>query len=498
MIIMPENTGNIPRLFGTNGVRGEINRTIDAAFAARLGLALAHSLRQRYGWARVKIGMDTRVSSEMLKSAMISGLLSGGAEVVDIGLCPSPAIQYAVRSDERCNGGAIITASHNPPQFNGIKCISADGTEMGREEEIEIERLFFSEIPAADWRETGNFSVDEEANESYIEAVLSKIDVKTIKERRFRVVIDCANGAASYTSPYLLERLGCEVISLNCHPDGSFPGHMSEPTEENLKDTARVVSALKADVGIAHDGDADRAVFIDENGRYLSGNISLSIFAGYEVHNAIKSGTERPVVVTPVDSSVALSDIVSKAGGVVRYTKIGSPVVARVMMRERAVFGGEGNGGAIFPEMQYCRDGAMSAAKMLEIMAITGKKLSELADEIPSYYQAKNSINYSSLLEGRGIEAMSEIKVRFMKTVEQMIENGLHISFPIVEKNSIDGIKLHLNSGESCSSWVLIRPSGTEPIIRVVSEACDKETAEKLVSEVMHFVHLVMGSLKNN
>lgn len=497
MIIMPEN---IPRLFGTNGIRGEINRTIDATFAARLGLAFAHALRQRYGWARVKIGIDTRISSEMLKSAMISGLLSGGAEVVDLGLCPSPAIQYSVGSDEECNGGAIITASHNPPQFNGIKCISADGTEMGREEEIEIERLFFSGGPAVDWKETENFSVDERANESYIDAVLSKVDVKAIKERKFRVVIDCANGAASYTSPYLLEKLGCQVISLNCHPDGTFPGHLSEPTDENLKDTARVVSALKADIGIAHDGDADRAVFIDENGRYLSGDISLSIFARYEVHNAIKSGTERPIVVTPVDSSHALTDVVSKAGGVVRYTKVGSPVVARVMMREGGVFGGEGNGGAIFSGLQYCRDGAMSAAKMLEIMAIRGKKLSELAAEIPSYYRAKESMNYSSLLEGRGIEAMSEIKERFMKALESRIEKGLNISFPIVDRNLIDGIKLYVNvnSDESCSNWVLIRPSGTEPIIRVVSEACDKETAEKLVSELMDFVRSVMNSLKNN
>ncbi len=484
-----------PRLFGTNGVRGVVNGTIDAQFAARMGLAFAVSLRRRFGRARVKIGTDTRLSSEMLKSAVVSGLLSGGAEVVDIGMCPSPSIQYSVGNDMDCNGGVIITASHNPPQFNGIKCISADGTEMAREEEEDIERLFFSDISGADWTETGNFFVEEGANNSYMDAILSATDVEAIKKRKFRVIIDCSNGAASCTSPYILEKLGCIVISLNCHPDGLFPGHMSEPTEENLRDTAGVVASLGADIGIAHDGDADRTVFIDENGTYVSGNVSLSIFAKYEVALAIKSGIERPVVVTAIDSSSAVEDVVSEEGGVVRHTKIGSPVVARVMMRDGAVFGGEGNGGTIFSSLHYFRDGAMSAAKMLEIMATTGKKLSELAAEIPVYYQAKGSVDYSSLLKGRGVEAMSEIKNRFMGKLENSIENDLHLSFSVIGKKTIDGIKLYVESRGSCKNWVLVRPSGTEPIIRVASEACDQETAERLVSEIGVFALSIMKKI---
>ena len=434
----------------------------------------------------------------MLKSAVISGLLSGGAEVMDIGMCPSPSIQYSVGSDNNCNGGVIITASHNPPQFNGIKCISADGTEMGREEEEDIERLFFSDISGADWTETGNFFAEEGANNSYMDAIVSGTDAEAIRKRRFRVVIDCSNGAAACTSPYILEKLGCSVISLNCHPDGLFPGHMSEPTEENLRETAKVVASLGADIGIAHDGDADRTVFIDENGTYLSGNVSLSIFAKYEVTRAVKSGVDKPVVVTAIDSSSAVEDVVSEAGGMVRHTKIGSPVVARVMMSDGAVFGGEGNGGAIFPTFQYCRDGAMSAAKMLEIMAMTGKKLSELVGEIPVYYQAKGSVDYSSLLNGRGIAGMSEIKDRFMEELENSTESDLHLSSPVIGKKTIDGIKLYVESPDSCKNWVLIRPSGTEPIIRVASEAHNQETAEKLTAETRDFVASVMDGVKNN
>ena len=486
-----------PRLFGTNGVRGVVNGTIDPLFASRLGLAFSLSLRRKYGAARVKIGTDTRVSSEMLKSAVVSGLLSGGADVVDIGVSPSPAIQQSVGTDDLCDGGVIITASHNPPQFNGIKCISADGTEMSRDEEMEIERLFFSEIYGGDWTEMGHFSEDYSANDSYMDSIVSQVDAEAIKERHFRVVLDCSNGAASYTSPYILERLGCMLITLNCQPDGFFPGHMSEPTERNLKDTAAVVSALSADIGIAHDGDADRTVFIDETGRYISGNVSLAIFAKYMVRNALSTaGPAPPVVVTAIDSSSAVEDVVKEAGGVVKYTRIGSPVVARTMIREGAMFGGEGNGGAIFSCLHYFRDGAMSAAKMLEIMARTGKKLSELADEVPVYFQAKDSVDYSSLLTEGGVEAMSRIKERFMQALEgSIIDTSLHLSFPVTDRNTTDGIKLYVAPSAGETGWVLIRPSGTEPIIRVASEASDAGTAKKLVSETREFVLSVMKNL---
>ncbi len=488
----------VPRLFGTNGVRGVVNGTIDASFASRMGLAFSLFLRRKDGKARVKVGTDTRVSSEMLKSAVISGLLSGGAEVVDIGVSPSPAIQHAVGSDDSCNGGVIITASHNPPEFNGIKCIAGDGTELGRSEEAYIERVFFSDISGVDWAETGRFFRNGDANGSYISAIISRADVDALKERAFRVIVDCSNGAASLTTPYLLEKLGCSVISLNCHPDGLFPGHMSEPTEVNLRDTADVVASTGADIGAVHDGDADRAVFIDEKGNYISGNVSLAIFAKYEVLEAIKSGNPHPKVVTAVDSSSAVGDVVRKAGGEVIYTKIGSPVVARVMMREGAVFGGEGNGGAILSEFQYCRDGAMSIVRMLEIMAKTGKKLSELAAEIPVYYQGKASVDYFALINGGGVERMSEIKELFMKELEKSISDSIPLSFTVKERDNTDGIKLYVESpaGEGCSSWVMIRPSGTEPIIRVTSEACTGEAAEKLAVETGEFVASVMEGVK--
>ena len=275
----------------------------------------------------------------------------------------------------------IITASHNPPEFNGLKCIAEDGLEASRatEEAIEnaVEREQFVAVP---YDRVGEVSTRSDGARRYVEGILGQVDVERIRARRFTVVLDCGNGASVPTSPALLRRLGCRVITLNGHVDGTFPGHLSEPTEANLADLRRTVPATGADLGIAHDGDADRAVLVDATGRFVAGEEVLTLLARDAVQRH-PGGT----VVTPVSASQSVEDAVRAAGGTVVYTRVGSPSVTHEMQARHAVFGGEENGGLIFPAFQYARDGAMTAASVLDYLAREGTDLASALAGLPRY-----------------------------------------------------------------------------------------------------------------
>ncbi|MGC9060207.1 MAG: phosphoglucosamine mutase [Thermoplasmata archaeon] len=451
------------RLFGTNGIRGVVNEDMNIELASGVGKAVGTFL---CGKGRVVVGTDTRTSNCMLADALTAGILCTGVDVVDVGVCPSPAIQYAVKTGMG-NFGVIITASHNPPQFNGIKCIDEDGTELGREKEEQIEKIYFERrFLHKPWYETGSYVENNQANTIYINGILEKCDKETIKKAKLRVLIDCSNGASCFTSPYLLEKLGCKVISLNAHPQGTFPGHASEPTPDNLKETIKITEALGMDITVVHDGDADRTIFIDEKGNYIFGDKSLALVAR-EIVKARNGG----LVVTPVATSLCLEDAVKEHGGRVLYTRVGAPIVARAMIENDAVFGGEENGGMIFPEFQYCRDGGMAAAKMLEILAKTGRTLSELIDSLPKYAQIKTKVECP--------ENKKDVALR--KLVEYY--KGEKI-------DTTDGVKILFEK-----SWVLIRPSGTEPIYRVYAEAENTEKARKLSEENRKLIEEIIRSI---
>ena len=322
----------------------------------------------------------------MFKSAITAGLLSTGCDVVDIGLVPTPTLQYTVKEKD-FDSGVIITASHNPPQFNGIKGVASDGTEFSKDVEEEIEKIYFEEsYSLADWKDVGKLSRWDGAINLYINGILSNVDVDLIKDKHFHIVLDCGNGAGGLVTPILLKKLGCKITELYCEPDGTFPGHNSEPLPENLGELIKKVTEVKADLGAAQDGDADRAIFIDEKGNYIWGDKTLALGAKYAT---IKKGG---IAVTPVTTSSCFDDVVIKNNGKVIHTAVGSPIVARVMIENNSVFGGEENGGLIFPELQYCRDSAMSIAKILEIMAKENKRLSELIEEIPKYVVYKTKM----------------------------------------------------------------------------------------------------------
>ncbi len=438
-----------PRLFGTNGVRGIVNSDeMDPTFAIRLGMAMGTFMK-----GKVMIGTDARTSNDMLKSACISGLMAVGCEVSDCGVVPTPTLQYAVKTAQAA-GGVVITASHNPPEFNGIKAIDADGTEMDRENEEKIERIFHdSAFVRADWRKIGRASQNQAAIDRYLGAILSKVDVALIRRANLRIAVDCGNGASSLVTPKLLERLGVRYVTLNADPNGAFPGHDSEPVPENAVDLIGLVKSGGFDFGVIHDGDGDRTIFVDETGRYLQGDRSLAIVA-----NHICSKKPNRLVVTNVASSRCIEDAVRMANGKILYTKVGSPTIARAMMKEGGIFGGEENGGLIFAELQFCRDGAMAVAKMLEIVAEKGK-LSALNDRIPSYCQCKKKT------------ACPEVKKREVLRAIEEDAKGLKV-------DTTDGVKILLDEG-----WVIIRPSGTEPIFRIFSESKSASEAEEMAEK---------------
>jgi len=445
-------------LFGTNGVRGIANEYLNPELAVNLARSLGTYMGSK---GTVAIGCDTRISGQMLKSAAIAGALSTGLNVIDVGIVPTPSIQYYVR--DYADAGIVITASHNPREYNGIKFIAGDGSEFPRDGEKEIEKIYYSgKYALVSWEKTGSFKTDPGVNEYYLKNVINSVDAEIIRSRRFKVVIDTGCGAGSLTLPFLLSELGCQVLTLGAQPDGTFPWRNPEPTPEALTELSKLVKMTGADMGAANDGDADRIVFMDENGEFINEEILLAMMAKYMLEN------EKGPIVTPVSSSQRMADVAKDAGVELYWTAVGSINVARKMMEVNAVFGGEGNGGLIFPKHQYCRDGAVACAKILEILA-GGKKLSELAKSVPEYFNAKTKVPSEDTQA-----TMERVKL-------EASELGLKI-------DTLDGIKIRYEDG-----WVLIRPSGTEPIIRIFAEAKKQDRAEELMQEG---VNMVMGAEK--
>ncbi|MBI5000523.1 MAG: phosphoglucosamine mutase [Euryarchaeota archaeon] len=450
------------QLFGTNGIRGIIGDSMGPELALGIGSAFGTFVGRG---KRIAVGRDPRHSGEMLSQAFSSGARAAGCDVVDLGFLPTPALQYYLKLRPTFGGGAIITASHNPPKFNGIKCVGREGLELSSEAEEEIERIYFSKKwHSAAWDACGSYATDEGAGAPYVDGVLSQVDAEAIVKAKLGVLLDCANGAACHTSPGAMRMLGCRLSTINGHPDGAFPGRMPEPTEENLKELVALCRRVRPDIAIAHDGDADRATFIDDRGRYVPGDESLAILAADTVSKA-RGG----IVVAPVDTSLVVQEAVAAKGGKVDYTAIGSPIVTKRMRDLCAVFGGEGNGGAVFPKHQFCRDGLMSAAGMLDVVVRSGQRLSDIVDALPKFERRKLRI-----------ECPEKMKAGAMRAIEKRLGDAVTIK--------VDGLKIVDGEG-----WALIRTSGTEPIIRVVAESRSASSTEERVKSLRATVLEALG-----
>jgi phosphomannomutase/phosphoglucomutase len=438
------------RLFGTFGVRRTANDVLTPEFASRLAASYG-SLVQ----GTVAIGGDTRTSTPMLKHAITAGLLSSGCDVVDLGILPTPAIQYAVRN--YYDGGIIVTASHNPPKFNGLKFVDEFGIGTPDDMEIAVEEMYFdSEPKRVSWDKIGKVYHNETIIDEYIKETLKRVDVEAIRSRKLKVVVDCGSGAGSYTAPYLLKALGCEVTTLNCQADGFFPGRDPEPIEPNLQDLIATVKDLGADIGLAHDGDADRTICIDEKGNFVLGDKTFAL-----VEKQMLKENNGGIIVTTVATSQAIYDVAEEFGGEVIATAVGDLLVARKLKDTDGLFGGEENGGLIFPDFVYGRDAAMTVAKLLEILAKEDRPFSELVAELPVYYQEKLKIECP---DDEKEEVMSKIAEEIKTTTDFKLD-------------TTDGVKILKDDG-----WVIIRPSGTEPIFRCFAESDSMDKAVEMAN----------------
>ena len=433
-------------LFGINGVRGVVNETLTSDVALKLGRAIG-----RYYDGNVAVATDTRISADMIKNAVMAGLLAEGCDVFDLGIVPVPALQYFVKMHDDVLGGVMITASHNTAEYNGVKCISSTGDEVGDAGKKKIEENYDSDMPSHANR-IGTVTQILRAGEEYVNGILEHVKVNDIKRAKLRVVVDCANGATSFTTPALLQRLGVYTVTLNANPQGEFPGRPSEPTEENLSDVIALIKTAGADLGVAHDLDGDRVSFISNKGKFIEGDEALAIMAKYIL------GRKKGAVVTTVSASSVVEDVVKENGGVLICTAVGSPIVAKRMREEGAVFGGEESGGMIFPEFQYCRDPALALARMLECILKNGP-IQDQVDKLPVYY-----------MEKRDVFCPEDKKEALMEHILNKCE-GETI-------DTSDGIKVFYEDG-----WVLARPSGTENKFRIFSESTNHRKATSRANE---------------
>jgi phosphomannomutase/phosphoglucomutase len=442
---------NSKHLFGTNGIRGLANKELTPEMAIKVGYAIGTFFKG----GLIIVGYDARTSGPMLAKAVIAGLNSTGCNVLHAGMAPTPTLQYAVKN-HKPDGGVIVTASHNPPEYNGIKVMGNDGIEISHEHEIEIEHTYFDENTSfAVWNAIGVTRELPGIIDEYINAVEKHVNVATIARKHYHVLIDGANSVGSLTGPRLARELGCKVTTINANIDGTFPGRPPEPRPENLGDLATMVKASCADLGVAYDGDADRSIFVDEKGKIIMGDQTFALVA-----KCFLKDNPGEKIVTPLSSSTIIKDIADRYNGQVVWTKIGSVTVAQTMKELRAKLGGEENGGIFYGPHQSVRDGAMTTALILNIMARTGKKLSELIEELPEYF-----------IEKAKIECREEIK---QEVLQRLIEQTKGL-----KTNTLDGVKIWFKDKSS----ILIRPSGTEPIYRIYAEAKTNQKTRQLVRE---------------
>ena len=429
------------KLFGTSGIRGKIGSEVTCELALNVGKSLAYYLGNE---GSVVIGYDTRTTNQMLDQAITAGLLESGVDVIKIGMVPTPLVGYAT---EKLNvdAGVMLTASHNPSPYNGIKLWNKNAMAYTSEQEKEIEEIYANKsYTSATWDKVGKLSVNEEIKGQYVDDLVNMVDIK----EGFKVVIDCASGAGSEISPLVFRKAGCEVTTLNSQPDGFFPGRNPEPNAENLQTLMKTVVAIGADLGIAHDGDADRMITVDEKG-----NVSP-----FDSLLALISKEFDGDIVTTVDAGLCMDESVK--GNVFR-TPVGDVNVAEVIIEKNASFGGEPSGTWLHPDFCMCPDGILSGLRMAELVSNKGK-LSDLLDEIPSYPNVREKITCSK-----------EAKINVMENMEELLTDAFD---DIVEVNSVDGVRLTFAD----DSWVLVRPSGTEDYVRITLESRSEDRAEEI------------------
>ena len=432
-----------------SGVRGVVGESLTPQLVAKFAQAFGTYL----GRGEVIVGQDSRQSGIMVKKAVLSGLLSLGCKPVDVGICPIPSIQVFTKQ-AKAMGAIVVTASHNPKEWNGLKFLNKDGLFLNYHQVEEFLDIYHQgEFSLADVDKYRIPENEENPTEPHTKKLLSYLNVDSIAKGKFKVAIDCCNGAGAVLAPWLLERLGCRPVLLNCVPDGRF-AHHPEPLPENIAELCRAVVENKADVGFVQDADADRLAVVNEKGEPLGEEMTLVLAAKH-----VLSQEPGPVVIN-LSTSQAIDDIAADYGVPVIRTKIGEINVVETLLslEEKPAIGGEGNGGVILPAIHPCRDSFTAMGLILEYMASSGKAVSELQNEAPRYFMIKDRIDKT---REESYRLIKELRKKFTDKGESSLVDGMKIIFS--------------------DYWVHIRPSNTEPIVRLIVEAPSKTKAEEMV-----------------
>lgn len=438
-------------MVSVSGIRGRVGESLTpevvATYAAAFG---AWAIAQRPG-RPVVVGRDSRVSGPMFHRVAVGALQSVGASVIDIGLTTTPTCQLAVE-DHHAGGGLMLSASHNPIEWNALKFIGSSGMFLDASEGAAMRALTERGIPRAGWDALGAVDADSGAASRHLERVLGipYLDIDAIRALRLHVALDCVRGAGSVIVPALLERLGCRVTAIHLEPDGRFP-HAPEPVPANLGELERLVRDSGADLGIAVDPDVDRLALVSEQGRALGEDYTLALACAVVLRH--RTGT----AVTNLSTSLVVEDAVKRAGATLLRAPVGEVNVAVAMRDHGAVIGGEGNGGVILPEVHLGRDAPVGIALILQLLAETGQRISAVAGELPRYAIVKDKLD------------------RPTASLESVYE-ALRAAFADAAVDTQDGLRLGW-----ADRWLHVRPSGTEPIVRVIAEAPSAADAQDLV-----------------
>ena len=437
-------------LFGSSGVRARALADLTPADA----LKIAQAAGRVFDATRVAVARDTRTTGPLFVNSVAAGLASVGCDTDRLGVVPTPALQgFCEREGVP---GVMITASHNPPEYNGIKLVGTTGVELTRDG-LEAVEARVGDTSLTDWAAAGTGQTVEGAGRQYREGVLTAVDRERVAGADLTVALDPGHGAGSVTSPRLFRELGCAVLTVNAQPDGRFPGRDPEPVAANLGDLRRLVRTTDADLGVAHDGDADRAMFVDERGEMIPGDVSLAALAAAELGDG-------DVAVSAVNASQRLVDVVEEAGARLRTTPIGSTHIITAIRDIQAAGGsvpvaGEGNGGLLFSDYRVARDGAYTAARFLELVA--ERPASRVVADYDGYHNVREKVGYED----------EDERATLLAAVEAVAE------WADAELDTTDGYRLEFADG-----WVLARPSGTEPVVRVYAEARDPGRARELAA----------------
>ena len=441
-------------MVSVSGVRGRVGAPLTPELMSGIAAALGAHLREVEGGRTVVLGRDSRVSGPMFARAVTAGLQSVGCDVIDVGVVPTPTILMAVRHHGAI-GGIGVTASHNPAEWNAMKLVSREGIFLDADRSAQFRNyLVEQDPPRATWDELGSVSPDDQAWSRHLEAILDlpQIDVDKIRGAKLTVAVDCVHGAGGPVITELLERLGCELVGIGMEPDGWFPRD-PEPTAANLTDLGRLVSESGAAIGLAIDPDADRLSLVDESGRAMGEDLTLAL--GCAAVLARTPGT----VVTNLSTSAVIEDVARAFDSHLVRSPVGEVNVARRMQAEGAVVGGEGNGGLILPALHHTRDAPLACVLILQHLAEEGVTPSEAADRWPRYEIVKE-------------------KISFPREALQDGYSALEADLVADSRDEADGLRL---AWKDKAAWLHVRPSGTEPVVRLIAEAPSRDVAQELV-----------------